>query len=181
MKDKHYLLTGAPTEHVNGYLVSIHEDGSVTHIGPAFFRSSGYRYRYGCALGENGVDGTLNSISFDYRQLCGLNTFDMKMAKEVAEMFGPPCGTFKIKNVIYNDPAVIVNWADGTKTVAKAKDELYDPEKGLAMCFAKKALGNTFRTFKPFKRALRKAPEPQKPDITDAGTNAKRSRKGGTK
>lgn len=171
MKDKHYLLTGAPTEHVSGYLVSIHEDGSVTHIGPAFFRSSGYRYG----------GGILNSISFDYRQLCGLNTFDMKMAKEVAEMFGPPCGTFKIKNVIYNDPAVIVEWADGTKTVAKAKDELYDPEKGLAMCFAKKALGNTFRSFSPFKRALRKAPEPQRSNIIDVCPKPKRARKGGAK
>lgn len=176
MKDKHYLLTGAPTAHVNGYLVSIHKDGSVTHIGPAFLRSCGYRSGRGFELG-----GVMGSISFDYRQLCGLNAFDMKMAKEVAEMFGPSGGAFKIKDVIYNDPAVIVNWADGTKTVAKAKDESYDPEKGLAMCFAKKALGNTFRTFKPFKRALKKAPEPQKSDITDAGTKAKRARKGGTK
>ena len=176
MKDKHYLLTGAPTEHVNGYLVSIHEDGSVTHIGPAFLRSCGYRRRYGSELG-----GVMSSISFDYRQLCGLNAFDMKMAKEVAEMFGPSGGTFKIKDVIYNDPAVIVEWADGTKTVAKAKDEPYDPEKGLAMCFAKKALGNTFRSFAPFKRALKKAPEPKKSDIIDADSKPKRARKGGAK
>ena len=48
----------------------------------------------------------------------------------------------KIKNVILNDPAVIVMWEDGTKTVAKAQGEAFDPEKGLAMAISKKAFGN---------------------------------------
>lgn len=48
----------------------------------------------------------------------------------------------KIKNVILNDPAVIVLWEDGTKTVVKAQGEKFDPEKGLAMAISKKALGN---------------------------------------
>ena len=50
---------------------------------------------------------------------------------------------FKIKKVIFNDPATIVLWADGTKTVVKCgKDDVYDKEKGLALCFMKKALDN---------------------------------------
>ena len=49
----------------------------------------------------------------------------------------------KIKNVIFNDPATIVFWTDGTKTVVKAQDDdVFDPEKGLAMAISKKALGN---------------------------------------
>lgn len=48
----------------------------------------------------------------------------------------------KIKNVILNDPAVIVMWGDGTKTVVKAQGEKFDPEKGLAMAISKKAFGN---------------------------------------
>lgn len=48
----------------------------------------------------------------------------------------------KIKNVILNDPAVIVIWEDGTKTVVKAQEEEFDPEKGLAMAISKKAFGN---------------------------------------
>lgn len=48
----------------------------------------------------------------------------------------------EIKNVIFNPPATIVFWQDGTKTVVKATNELYDPEKGLAMAIAKKAHGN---------------------------------------
>ena len=50
---------------------------------------------------------------------------------------------FEIKDVIFNDPATIVLWADGTKTVVKCQEgDLYSEELGLAMCFAKKALGN---------------------------------------
>lgn len=48
----------------------------------------------------------------------------------------------KIKNVIFNDPATIVFWSDGTKTVVKCgENDIYDPEKGLAMAVAKKFLG----------------------------------------
>lgn len=49
----------------------------------------------------------------------------------------------KIKDVIFNEPATIVYWSDGTKTVVKTQEgEKYDPEKGLAMAISKKALGN---------------------------------------
>ena len=49
----------------------------------------------------------------------------------------------EIKNVIFNDPATIVFWKDGTKTVVKCQDgDEFDPEKGLAMAIAKKAYGN---------------------------------------
>lgn len=52
------------------------------------------------------------------------------------------CGMFAIKNVIFNEPATIVFWADGTKTVVKAENEDFDPEKGLAMAITKKVYGN---------------------------------------
>lgn len=48
----------------------------------------------------------------------------------------------KIKNVIFNDPATIVFWDDGTKTVVKAEDEAFDPEKGLAMAIVKKTMAD---------------------------------------
>ena len=49
----------------------------------------------------------------------------------------------EIKRVIYNDPATILMWEDGTKTVVKCQgwDE-YDEQTGLLMCIAKKAYGN---------------------------------------
>lgn len=61
---------------------------------------------------------------------------------------------FEIKKVIFNNPATIVYWKDGIKTVVKCgKDDVYDEEKGLALCFMKKALnnkGNYNNTFKKY-------------------------------
>jgi len=57
-----------------------------------------------------------------------------------------------ITDVIFNDPATIVFWADGTKTVVQAHDEKFDKEKGLAMAIAKKTLGNKGNYFNVFKK-----------------------------
>lgn len=63
----------------------------------------------------------------------------------------------EIKNVIFNDPATIVYWADGTKTVVKTQgDELFDPEKGLAMAICKKAYGNESSYFNVIKKWVKK-------------------------
>lgn len=64
----------------------------------------------------------------------------------------------KIKNVKFNyditnlAPATIVFWEDGTKTVVK---DTYDPEKGLAMAIAKKALGNKGNYYNEFRKWLK--------------------------
>ena len=48
-----------------------------------------------------------------------------------------------IDHVLFNNPATIVFWTDGTKTVVKLrKGDKWDPEKGLAMACAKKLMGN---------------------------------------
>lgn len=48
----------------------------------------------------------------------------------------------RIKKVVFNNPATIVFWEDGTKTVVKAYDEEFDKEKGLAMAIIKKLHNN---------------------------------------
>ena len=49
----------------------------------------------------------------------------------------------EVKKIIFNDPATIVYWKDGTKTVVKCqKGDDFDPEKGFAMAFLKKCWGN---------------------------------------
>ena len=56
-----------------------------------------------------------------------------------------------IKDVIFNDPATIVFWTDGSKTVVKCqKGEAFDPEKGLAMAISKKVLGNDYGYYETF-------------------------------
>lgn len=71
-----------------------------------------------------------------------LTTFNhIHIAKHQPEYFNPN----NIKNVIFNDPATIVIWQDGTKTVVKCqkdKGDTYNPEHGLAMCIIKKMCGN---------------------------------------
>ena len=69
------------------------------------------------------------------------------------------------KNVIFNDPATIVFWHDGTKTVVKAIDEPFDPEKGLAMAIAKKYLGNKHEYYNVFKKYLKKYEKEQVKEI----------------
>lgn len=59
---------------------------------------------------------------------------------------------FCIEKVIFNDPATIVFWSDGSKTIVKATDEPFDKEKGLAMAISKKHFGNTGRYFEEFKK-----------------------------
>lgn len=68
-------------------------------------------------------------------------------------------GLPEIKDVMYHEPAVIVFWTDGTKTVVKAQEETFDPEKGLAMAFAKKILGNKGNYYNLFKKWLPQEPE----------------------
>ena len=48
-----------------------------------------------------------------------------------------------IKKVIFHDPATIIIWRDGTKTVVKCgENDTYDKEKGMAMAICKRLYGN---------------------------------------
>ncbi len=62
---------------------------------------------------------------------------------------------FPIKptKIIFNGPATIVFWTDGTKTVVKCTErETFDYEKGVALCYMKRLLGND----SSFKRIFKK-------------------------
>lgn len=62
-------------------------------------------------------------------------------------------GVPEIKDVIFNDPATIVFWDDGSKTVVKCQEgDEFDPEKGLAMAISKKSLGNQGNYCKVFQK-----------------------------
>lgn len=56
------------------------------------------------------------------------------------------------KKVIFNPPATVILWGDGTKTVVKCCNlDEWDPEKGLAMAFMKKLFGNSASYHQIFK------------------------------
>lgn len=75
-----------------------------------------------------------------------------------------------VDRVIFNPPATIVFWKDGTKTVVKACDEdSYSPEGGFALCFLKKILGSKANFHRYLKdscgEALKEFEDRQKPIV----------------
>jgi hypothetical protein len=121
--------------------------------------------------GKNGLVinpnyGYLTDIFVNYKDT------DMTISQELLPKTNPYTNNPKIKDVIFNNPATIVFWSDGTKTVVKCQeDDIYDPEKGLAMAISKKFFGNKGnycneikkwmdkyeeQTFNPFQEALDK-------------------------
>lgn len=59
----------------------------------------------------------------------------------------------EVAKVIFNNPATVVFWSDGTKTVVKCSgNDTFDPEIGLAMAICKKAFGNTGAYNEVFKK-----------------------------
>lgn len=83
--------------------------------------------------------------------------------KTVVYAFMSESNLVEIKNVIFNPPATIVFWTDNSKTVVKAENETFDPEKGLAMAIAKKALGNKGNYYETFKKWLPKTESKEEP------------------
>lgn len=58
-----------------------------------------------------------------------------------------------IKDVIFNPPATIIIWEDHTKTVVKCgENDIYDPEKGMAMAISRKALGDKGSYYNVFEK-----------------------------
>lgn len=110
----------------------------------------------------------------DLREMFGLNEKENKnMTNEEAKAYkkgydvGVKDGKYEaktwakeeclyIKKVIFNNPATIVFWSDGTKTVAKAhgKDK-FDKEIGLTVCIAKRALRNKKKWDEVFKKWIK--------------------------
>lgn len=61
-----------------------------------------------------------------------------------------------IEKVIFDAPATVILWKDGTRTVVHAQGEHYDKEKGFAMAVCKKIFGNERDYYHVFKRWFRK-------------------------
>lgn len=85
------------------------------------------------------AENHLDALKYAVNDVFGIAELHRKIALE-------------IKKVIFNNPATIVFWADGTKTVVKAENEDFDPEKGLAMAIVKKVFGNKGSYFNKIKR-----------------------------
>lgn len=84
--------------------------------------------------------GSFHRIADDsYDSHCYAN-----QAKEILNATYGKRAAYTIKKVIFNPPATVVYWSDCAKTVVKCNvNDIFDPEKGLAMAIAKRCVGNT--------------------------------------
>lgn len=150
----------------NGVIDHVVDGTSALYAVRLFTKSNAYSedgcfYISGADLIEIGVDDMYPEIAkYCENDVAGIK--DAMLRDAINSTYGigghvPPTSCFEIKKVIYNDPATIVFWKDGTKTVVKAcEDDEYDPEKGLAMAISKKALGNKGEYYETFKKFLPK-------------------------
>lgn len=80
----------------------------------------------------------VDAIAYSY------SSDDAAVTKGIHEASRSIIPVWIITKVIFNDPATIVYWRDGSRTVVKAMDgEQFDPEKGLAMAICKRLLGTS--------------------------------------
>lgn len=61
-----------------------------------------------------------------------------------------------VENILFRPPATIVFWKDGTKTVVKVYNEVYDPEKAFAMAFLKRYMGNNGGAYNRIRKFIEK-------------------------
>lgn len=149
----------APRIRYIGKSTSVVEDGSTTKT---------VRIRGEWVNAEPG-----DIVMYDYDLYVFGDHDPMKLTywKKISDgMFSPPgiqydkipANWLTIKKVHFNNPLTVVLWQDGTKTIVKCSDnEVFDPEKGLAMAITKKVFGNKYAYHEQIKKLL---PEPEEDD-----------------
>ena len=96
-----------------------------------------------------------NVVDVVYREILNYITNDIYTTKEAIKTMRN-----SIKKIIFNDPATIIIWGNGDKTIVKCGEgETYDPEKGMAMAIAKHFLGDKGNYYETFKKWLPKEHE----------------------
>lgn len=98
--------------------------------------------------------------------MCYMHWVDRVMEEAAKKKEETTMTAASIKNVIFNPPATIVFWTDGSKTVVKcnAKEE-FDPEKGMAMAIAKRCANNSDDFYKEIKKWVEKSGYKQVDDV----------------
>ena len=117
-------------------------DGKIMHFGPGEITQDDYYNLY--------IRKKAYKVLYDYSRRS-----TERAKKNDLVRFGM-CRV-SIRKVIFNDPATIVLWSDGSKTVVKCgPEDTFDMEKGLAMAIVKKMAGNDNRFHKVFKQYSKK-------------------------
>lgn len=103
--------------------------------------------------------GTNKTIRAEYLSPSEYREFRDKILKEKNKSIYDSM----IQRVIFNPPATIVFWRDGSKTVVKCgENDIFDPEKGLAMAISKRAFGDNRDYYEVFAKWVGKYEYQQK-------------------
>ena len=97
-----------------------------------------------------GLDLVVNSVEtfVDYFNGDTNVQIDAQVANK-SRKYPTQVNPFNINRVIFNGPATIVFWNDGTKTVVKcAEEEIYNKRTAIMWAIMKKAYGNSSRVNK---------------------------------
>ena len=120
---------------------------------------------------DNWLDKCCYSIDYDAESRRTIYDFTAKSGAKFSGSFNiyneKNCTieTIYITKVIYNNPATIVFWSDGTKTTSKAlKGDKYSEENGLIYCIIKKldkslALRTLFNEWIPKQQSMLNGPK----------------------
>ena len=82
----------------------------------------------------------------------------VEVLHETAKVPAETADIAEINRVMFRNPATVVFWSDGTKTVVRCQPgDVYNPDTGLALCVAKKYFGNTGKFNEVFKKYLGEA------------------------
>lgn len=91
---------------------------------------------------------------YQYNADCGITTKIYDSPIQKMNMYSD----LKVEKVIFNNPATIVFWNDGSKTVVKCGEgETFDEEKGFAIACTKKMFGNNHIYYGKMQKAIEKA------------------------
>ena len=131
-------------------MIPILEIGDPDFCTSMIYRMSKIVKNYGPRRGVDLPDQFVPFMSVDFAERRPIYVAERKLLLKESD----------IKDVIFNGPATVILWKDGTRTVVKCQDEdkdLYSPEAGIAIAIMKKAFGNKSNFNNVFHRLIKKA------------------------
>lgn len=133
IQNNHILPSSVAKDILNSYYgMHSFKDREPTECKCSKSNAIGYGFRHATIYSE---PFTIDKNETD--KMCSIDTFDIikemqKMKKSIKKPVTNP-----IEKVIFNPPATIVFWKDGSKTVVKAQGDVFNPETGLAMAISR--------------------------------------------
>ena len=128
---------------------NINKDDCYWVINSSFYKICtimGFDFERYIECNKNGVtiNGIDVSFTYDSDSIYEPSLFEIKLVYKKPILHHIYANNIpEVKKVIFNDPATIVYWKDGTKTIVKCQEgDYFDLEKGFAMAFLKKCWGN---------------------------------------